>query len=872
MNKGNLIGYIQRHTRIGIASRTSGFRYLIYTAVLGYTCFQFIIKMLIASKDLALVFFGADVTKVTMPIVLSISGTSHISPFFLYSLQGGFAERFGLEAFTSALQLLTGLPMIQTIFIITALTVLAPMGFSYFLALRLTKDWRISIVSVLLYASIILPPSASSIMFYSLVFLPFLLYLVIIYLDGGISILLLLLVSVFGFTLHPFQIVTLFLLAALGLFETLFGKQTPREKLRYLNLTLLFPLAVLLCFPFFYFITYPEVYMVKGQALVNSPFDLYINAAGTFWNASPLIFPLFKALISCLFAVYVFCFFFRKRLPLNKYIWPFRQWPISTIRVLALLLLTPLFVATLMSHFDLSQILAGYGEMTTRSIFYALTMVFFIGVFSILAFRKRIFVFLIYIPLALLLIRPITELIGPSFLLQFQMDRGYAYALVGATISAAVVLVKMGDSKVELVSSIGSHYEPNLHRLMLVVLGVILLITSTISIGAVRNYYEGPTKPDKDFLDVSEYLQQRISPGDRVYSDYTYYRSSIFPGMTLYDDADIRQSVSGYDFWRSILDKNVTYLIVYNPAVYPVDILNNPSASKIFSKGETTLLSIDKELLRQYVASLPFTLPIESPCNESFDELYGLEAVSVFRGADILVAVDKEDKCEGNASLLLIWSSVEEGPGSAAVKKSIVPTDVSGWHFRFSVLIPNDYFYNLGSFFLELRDNQGERGIRAEMWSWDVTKLYVIGGLRWNTWYSFDVTQGEKGSATSWEQGEGDLHNISQITIGGTTRQALQDTGLKIDGFTRISNYFKLTMKLSDSSNTPLLEAEVLVFDKERRLVSSVVTSSDGVAEVYLPAYEAYSFNVVYHGKEYKDIYSTILKENAREEVQINTE
>ena len=386
---------------------------------------------------------------------------------------------------------------------------------------------------------------------------------------------------------------------------------------------------------------------------------------------------------------------------------------------------------------------------------------------------------------------------------------------------------------------------------------------------ATSDYFEGTTKPDRDFVDATEYVGARMSYDSKIYSDYAYYRSLVFPGINLNQDADIRQSASEYAFWNNVNDYGITHLIVCDTAAYPFDILNNPVCNNVYEKGKTTVLLVDQTRLLDVLKKATFRLPAYSPWNESFDEMGDLENENIYRIADASMVLDTEDKKEGRASILLTCLSVEEGPGTVGIRKTLTPTNFNGEHLGFWVNIPSTYLPNVSKFGINLRDNDG---LRVELWTWNVTEVFIERGLQHDTWYFFEISVGEQGSATEWEQGGGNLNSVSHITVFYTTRLPSQNAGLKFDNLTRVADKYRLTLYLYDMNKVLIPNAEVLAFDKNGRPISSTVTSTDGVAEVYIPSYAAYSLDIVYQGKEYKDVYSTIPNENERIEIQINTE
>jgi hypothetical protein len=842
--------------------------------VVSVVCAQVAMALWISLRNFGYMFFGSVVTQVSMPSAASIVGTFHIHPFFLYAPLGSFGERLGLEVFLASIQSLTGLSIYEVTLIATVLMCFIPVIGTYVLAIKISKNRKIGFLSMLLFSSAILPPLITHDFVYSFVFFPIFLYATLTFLEGKLSFLALIPISVLGMSIHPMQLAALMLVAVYGVFKAFFNNREHKDIRKYLALILLFPLTVLLFFPIFYGVSYPEAYLKPGESMVNSPFDFYLVSVVTLWN-SPAFFSLFfKAFLIILAVIPILGYVFRSRLPI-KFPENFSvRSSLSKIGQLAknkywfilLLFLLTFCAAMVQSGFNVSNAVISYGEFTYRPIFYPFAALLLISVFSIIFVKEKTFLFFFYIAIIVQLIRPITSVAHFGLLLQFQMDRGYYFTMFAVAIGTAAVFVRLYEAKISSVPSRLKRIDlKKLSALVLIVLIVAMTVTSLL---AVQDYFANPTKVDSSFVDAVSYLRPRVSSDDKIYSDYPFFDALMFPGINLLQSTNIQYARTAYDFWQLAAKDNLTYLVVQNPNAYPSESLNNTIYSTVYNKGGVTILHINQTLLENYLVSEPLQRPVTASWNEDFENYQNLQSVSIWQATNNSIAVNNVHAKEGNSSMLLNWFSSEKGVGTAAIQEKLgSPVNMTSQQFRFWINIPAAYYDNVSKFSLSMIDSQG---VRAQMWEWSTSSIFPESTFSTgqDTWYSFDVKVGESSGSTHWEEDSGNISDVSSVLFGGSTRGPDQTGGILFDSFTMIAPCYGIEITVHDSADRILPNATVDALYKGND-VASEKTTADGSAILYLPSDQEYSFNVRFDNLLYKNIYNVTLNSNSKETVKL---
>ena len=812
------------------------------------------LKVSMAINENRHVFPDSDVAKVSMPIIQSIDETHKI--LFIRNLAGRFGERVAFELISAAIKSVSDISIVDLMSIWIAIMMIIPFFFVYLIAIKITADQKIGLISALIF-SIIVHPFLTNNTIYSLIFLPFYLYLSIQYTESldNTRFLLLILASFVGFSLHPpLHSLFLTLLAFFGIFKAFYGSSKNHKRLKFLNLMMILPITVLLYYPFFYSITYPEILIYKpDEYFINEPFDLFINACYAGWltfTKPELAVHIFKFFIASLMILYFTGIYALRGHKFSEI--KIRQ-KIGSIKldelILISIILLPLCVALVKSNFDFTTTIRDFGEFN-RQIFHAFTVFLLIGFFSALYNKDHRFLFFIYVPMVILLFRPLIShpALGPiNYLTNYTMDRGYFFNMTGVAISGAIMIRYLFKELEE--NAMKFKTAMKVKRFLAFLLIIIICTLAIISIRAVNNYYQTVERgPDQDYENVIQWLRNRSSM-DRIYCDDPYYRALIWPSITVFEESEIRNSYTNLrEFYEKLRQYNITYIIVRNPAYYPSGFLDQLQLYVVYKTESTVILWINQTFIEERLSLMPFGyVNVDALWNEDFDDLINLQAVNFWRAVNISISLDPADKKEGDSSVLLTWSSTPEGAGTAAIKKEITPSNFTNVHMGFWIKITSP---NVGMFGIELRDKMGER---VQMWNWKTSHLKL------NTWYLIDLSVGYQGTATQWERGIGNLSEVSTILFKGVTERGSQEASLKFDLFSKRSQTFRLTVKIQDKEGSPLTNATVLAFWDSQ---SSSVELDNGLAIFYLPINTSYILHVLYEGKQYPEISRGTLTKN----------
>lgn len=399
-------------------------------------------------------FTGSDAAQVNMPIIQTISATSHIPIFYLYAERGALDERVTLETLSASLRLVTGFSILQIVTIITILSLIIPVLFIYLLAHKFSGDKRVGLLSVVLFSAALPAPIFGDGSFYAFVLFPAILYFVLMFLDNNIYFLPVLLLSVVGYLCHPpLQVFFMLLFILYGLVMSFFSPKAHRNRLKYLSFLLLLPIVVLTYYPAFKAMVYPAVFAKGGESFVNQPFNLYINAVMTVWNvgvSTSLILSVIEIGLFSLIALYIVSvLLFRWRsfyINVTKIINPILRFDKLIISAIFFL---PWVLSLSFANFNISQAFNSMGEFN-RPEFYTFFILLLIGLFSTFFKKDLRFLILVYLPMVALIFKPITDNVGLGFLSFIQMDRGYYVCMSIVAIAASITIIgcfkKVGET------------------------------------------------------------------------------------------------------------------------------------------------------------------------------------------------------------------------------------------------------------------------------------------------------------------------------------------------------------------------------------------------------------------------------------------
>lgn len=404
---------------------------------------------------------------------------------------------------------------------------------------------------------------------------------------------------------------------------------------------------------------------------------------------------------------------------------------------------------------------------------------------------------------------------------------------------------------------LGNGDSVNSKRTLALFLIVLFFFGFALSLRATVDYYDSiNTQPDPNFVSLVDWYNNNMPQKNAtIYSDYPYYRSLIFPGLTVQDELTIADVISNRILFSDLRQYKVDYIFVHNPESFLPDIFTNNIFTTIHTIGTNSIVSVNQTRLKDFLNNQPLLLEdASSALNERFESTTGLDPVSYYGAYNVSATTDSLDMVEGNASAQITFSS-KNSPGTATFIKNISQTDLSGEHFVFWVK-PSSQVIAVG---FELRDNLSQR---VELWEWQsyfYTRTYLKEAS--TGWFPLYVNVGEAGDSTHYEQGSGNVSRITQILFKCVAPSNTENASAKFDEFSHLSRQYQMNVTVQDSTGNFLAPAQIDVH-LNNSVAYSYSIGDGGCQTLAFPIGVTYTLSLTVQGTSYGEFLSRFASSN----------